>query len=149
MSEATNALRGQIEIAVRDYLRTQAAGIAEMEGVDFLTRQEVTDRRFPRVVVEAVRAPAQDDCNTLFMVELMVYLGSSANEPDVKARHQARLGFLEERMGADEGAGFIASVSGHPSILVHKVFASDSAGEQNGEHFVEVLGYLMPSQVKG
>lgn len=151
MPDAPLAIRQKVEAAVQAYLvaRIAAAGATALTGVDLRLRQEVVNRQFPRVVIEALRSPAMEEDYDVYMVDLMVALGTQATEKDSAARHAARAGLLAEWL-ADREA-FKAFVHGAtpavPDLRVYDIIPADEQAEQTGEHWLDALSYTVPAQL--
>jgi hypothetical protein len=152
MPDAPLAIRQKLEAAARAYLEAKitADGTATMTALDVRLRQEVTQIKFPRIVVEAMRAPAFEDMNELYMVDFRAYLGTHTSERDSLQVHADRTGKIAEWF-ADRDA-FVAfcnnpEISGVVGLVVHDILLQDEEGEQTGEHWIDLLNYLIPCQI--
>lgn len=150
MSTDTNlAVKQNLETAIADFLRSSITAGSALEGTHISTRCQNAKLSFPRVVVDVVRAPAQEDVNDLYMAEVNIYVATAVDEPSSRDKIRARVGYIEETVGANEGAALItATSSGSYSIVIHKVYLTDNYGEQVGEHWVDVIVLLVPVQMK-
>lgn len=153
MPDAPLAIRQKLEAAVKAYLVSRAPSGAHLGNVDFRLRQEITALKFPRVVIEALRAPAFEDMNDLYMVDLRVYLGSQVTEtgtPSADEKHAARTGSITEFLADREAFKAFCNdpeASGVSGLLVHDILLEDEEGEQTGNHWIELLAYLVPCQL--
>jgi hypothetical protein len=152
MPDVPYSIRDKIEAAVKAYLvhRIAAAGANVLTGVDIRLTQEVTDLKFPRIVIECVRAPAFEDMNTLYMCDLMVAMGTLATETDSAVRHATRVGLLSEWL-ADRTAylAYVNSVTPPvPDLIAYDILLQEEQGEQTGQHWLDVLSYLAPAQLR-
>jgi hypothetical protein len=153
MPDAPLAIRQKLEAATKAYLVSRAPSGSYLESVDFRLRQKVTTQKFPRVVIEALRAPAFEDMNELYMVDLRIYLGSHINEtgtPDAAEKHAARTGSITEFLADREAFKTFCNdpvASGVSGLLVHDILLEDEEGEQTGQHWIELLAYLVPCQL--
>jgi hypothetical protein len=167
MPDAPLAIRQKVEAATKAYLvaRIAAAGADSLTGVDLKLRQEITDIKFPRVLLEAPRAPAFEGMNELYMCDLMAALATEALESPVATvatRHATRIGLLAEWLA--DRASFLAYVNEGrrpwidpepapidppvPDLVIHDILLEDEQGEQTGDHWLDVLSYLVPAQLK-
>lgn len=151
MPDAPLAIRQKTEAAVKAYLlaRIAAAGPNALTGIDVTVRQEVTKRHFPRVVIEAQRSPAMEEDYDVYLVDLMVALGTLATEEDSATRHAARAGLLTEWL-ADRDAfkAFVNAVTPPvPDLRVYDIIPQDEQAEQTGEHWIDALSYSVPAQL--
>lgn len=152
MPDAPLAIRQKLEAATKAYIEAKitADATAEMTAVDVRLRQEVTQIKFPRLVLEAMRAPAFEDMNELYMVDFRAYLGTHAVERDSSQRHADRVGKITEWFADREGFKAFCNdpeQSGVAGLLVHDILLEDEEGEQTGEHWIDLLNYLIPCQL--
>lgn len=153
MSNAPLAIRQKTEAFFRAYLKSRviASTPSAMDGVDLSLRQEIKTRVFPRVVIEAARSTPDENMNELYRVTMLVHIGTHSAESDSANRHALRAGLVAEWL-ADRTAIKSYLISGaNPvqSLSVLDCLLEDEEGEQTGEHWIEILGYLVPAQLTG
>jgi hypothetical protein len=153
MSNAPLAIRQKTEAFFQAYLKSRILAVPGtfMDGVGIILRQQITTRAFPRVVIEAARAPADENMNELYRVDLKIYLGTHSSEPDAVNRHAIRTGLISEWMADRAAIKAFNTDAANPvsSLSVLDCLLEDEEGEQTGEHWIEVLGYMVPAQITG
>jgi hypothetical protein len=159
MPDATYAIRQKTEAAIRAYLaaRVEAAEAATvLDDVEILLRQEITELRFPRVIVEALRSPEDETAAGLYMVELQVLCGTQATEGTTPATlHAQRTGLLAEWL-ADKASLLPAlnppttgdDVRTVKGLYLYDIYLSVEEGEQTGEHWIDRLSYTVVAALR-
>lgn len=97
------AIRDKVEECALAWLTLKKPADVVWTPVELKRRKKQTDRKFPRVVFDALRSPEDEAIGGLHRVELSIYLGTGADEivagstPEVA--HTQRSGFIEEWFG--------------------------------------------------
>lgn len=149
MADAPYSIRNKTEAFFKEYLvaRIAADTGGKFAGVDVKLRQEVTQRNFPRIVIEAARAPVSEHLNELYMVELRIYLGTHASEADSSSTHAARSGLIAEWMADRAAQATFGATTTVTNLTLHDCLLEDEEGEQTGEHWIEIFAYSVPAQL--
>lgn len=173
MSDAPLAIRQKLEVATLAYLRARIAAAGPnaltylVSRNQLLARAAVADVKFPRVIAEALSAPAYEDMNELYMVSFGIYLATQGNESEDTGpgtppeKHAARNGLLAEFLADREGFKAYVNTGAQPwlptpppapappvpDLHVYDILLESEDGEQTGNYWFEVLTYLVPCQL--
>lgn len=152
MPDAPSAIRQKLEMATKAYLAAKIAedGRAELTALDVRVRQDVSQLRFQRVVIDAHASAPDDNMNALYRISLRVGIGTHAEERNSVEAHAIRVGAISKWL-ADQ-AGFAAFCtdplqSGVEDLIVYDILLTDEAGDQAGEHWFDILDYEVPAQI--
>ena len=120
-------------------------------------RKEQTDRKFPRVVFDASRAPEDEAVEGLYRVELQIYLGTSADEKipgvaDIAVAHTQRAGVIEEIFGYGRKDDFLAWVDSADcpvkGIKIYDLFIEEGLGDQNERQWFDQFNYTIVAALR-
>ncbi|MDF3056799.1 MAG: hypothetical protein K0R17_1014 [Rariglobus sp.] len=113
MSETTTslAIRDKSEACALAWLTFRKPVDLVWDPVEFKRRKEQTNRKYPRVVFDAARAPEDEAVDALYRVELGIYLGTSADEvvtgSTPQVAHTQRSGWIAESFGYGYKKAFV------------------------------------------
>lgn len=149
MPDAPLAIRQKTEAFFQEYLAARIAADTStlFTSVDVKLRQEITKKSFPRIVIEASRAPVSEHLNELYLVELKIYHGTSTLETDSVNRHTVRSGLIAEWMADRAAQTTFAATTTVDGLILHDCLLEEEDGEQTGEHWIEIFSYQVPAQL--
>ena len=156
MSNATNAVRQKVEAALKAYLTAVIAEGTPLKPVELKTRQEITDVKFPRLVLDALRSPEDPAVEGLYRVELDMHLGTKATETDgattADVLHAQRVGQLTDLLGYGARATILAALNAPETgpdnrtvkgIEFYDLFVEEEAGDILERVWVERITYVV------
>lgn len=159
MSATSLAIRDKVEALALAWFLSQKPATALWTPVEGKRRKEQTDRKFPRVVFDASRAPEDEAVEGLYRVELQIYLGTSADEKpipaglaDIATAHTQRAGYLEEIFGYGRKDDFLAYAAG-PScpvkgIQIYDIFVEEGLGDQTERQWFDQMNYTVVAALR-
>lgn len=120
-SATSLALRDKVELLAQAWLTLRRPAGAVWSPVEFKRRKELTDRAFPRVVIDSTRSPEDEAAEVVTRVECHLYLGTAADEvitgSTPQVAHTQRSGWIDE----------IFSYGAKPAILHYCNLATSEA----------------------
>ncbi len=154
------AIRSSLEAALLAYLtaRVAAQGTCALTGVSLKPRQDTGTRAFPRVVLDALRAPQSDEYDGLYLIEFHTYCGTAATEAGATpalmatapALQAARIGLLAEWL-ADKRRllDFVnPGTHGVTGLVIHDIYLSEESGDQTADHWLDELTHTIVCQLR-
>lgn len=168
MPSATElSIRDKVEALALAWFTTQLAvhvaatpaDAALWAPVEAKRRKEQTDRKFPRVVFDATRAPEDEAVEGLYRVELQIYLGTLAEErplpagvPNSETAQARRCGLLEEIFGYGKKDAFRAW-SAAPAcpvkgVQLYDIFVEEGMGDQTERHWLDQINYTVVAALR-
>lgn len=158
MSSTSLAIRDKVEALALAWFVDQKPADALWTPVDAKRRKEQTDRKFPRVVFDAGRAPEDEAVEGLYRVDLQIYLGTSADEKapagtdDIATAHTQRAGWLEELFGYGRKEDFLAFAADPAcpvqGIAIYDIFIEEGLGDQSERQWFDQLNYTVVAALR-
>lgn len=152
------AIRDKVEALALAWFLAQKPTTALWAPVEGKRRKEQTDRKFPRVVFDASRAPEDEAVEGLYRIELQIYLGTSADEKapagvdDIATAHTLRAGWLEELFGYGRKGDF-TTFAADPDcpvkgLEIYDIFIEEGLGDQTERHWFDQLNYTVVAALR-
>lgn len=158
MSTTALAIRDKVEALALAWFLAQKPATPLWASVDGKRRKEQTDRKFPRAVFDAARAPEDDAVEGLYRVELQIYLGTQADEKapagvaKIEDAHTLRAGWLEEIFGYGKKDDLLAWAAG-PScpvkgIHLYDIYIEEGMGDQSERQWFDQLNFTVVAALR-
>lgn len=159
MSTTALAIRDKVEALALAWFLAQKPATSLWEPVEGKRRKEQTDRKFPRVVFDASRAPEDEAVEGLYRVELQIYLGTQVDEKPLPAgvakiedAHTQRAGFIEEIFGYGKKDDFLAHAADPAcpvkGIQIYDIFVEEGMGDQTERQWFDQTNYTVVAALR-